>query len=297
MLDLHIHTSFSSDGVYTPHEIFKMAKEKGISTISLTDHNEVRANFEALTLAETYGFKYIPGAEFNSFWNGRDVHILGYFIDYRSRVILDVIEGIKTKKFNQTKERVLKLKELGFLIELDDVLAETKGRPATGVSFLKAILKRDKNLKDERLFPYIYGEKSRSPYMNFYNDYLTPGKPAFVELKDIPTEQVIKIIIEAKGIPVIAHPKDMEEGDIFKLKEFGAMGLEAYSSYHDNERRQYYLNLAEKLNMVVTAGSDFHGESIKKDVKLGSVGNVATNIVDELERIYTERYGEKYRCM
>lgn len=293
MIDLHIHTSYSSDGVYKPEEILKMAKEKGIKAMSFTDHNEVAANLDACHLARKYEIKYIPGVEFNSFWKGRDVHVLGYYLDYSSAKIKEFLENLRRKKQEQTVERVKKLKELGFLITLEDVIEETKGRPATGVSFLKAILKIDENLKDERLFSYIRGEKSRSPYMNFYNDYLTPGKPAFVELKDAPTEEVIKLINACYGIPVVAHPKDLNEKELAELKEMGAKGIEVYSSYHTTEQKLYYRDLAMRLEMIVTAGSDFHGEEIKKDVKLGSVGAVDENIIEDMEKQYRKLYGKE----
>lgn len=291
MVDLHIHTKFSSDGMYSPVEIIEMAVKIGVKTISFTDHNEILANYEGVELASNYGIKYITGVEFNSFWQGKDVHVLGYLIDFKSKKLHCFLEDIKDKKLKQTQERVKKLQELGFSISFEDVLAEAKSRPATGVTFLKSMLKRQENLKDERLFPYISGEKSRSPFMNFYNDYLTPGKPAFVELKDTPTEEVIKLIRECRGVPVIAHPKDLDEEQIKLLKSYGAVGIEAYSSYHNEEKKQFYANLAEKLNMIVTAGSDFHGEEIKKDVKLGNVGEITIDVVKLLENIYREMYG------
>lgn len=291
MVDLHIHTKFSSDGMYSPAEIIEMAVKIGIKTVSFTDHNEILANYDGVELASKYAIKYITGVEFNSFWQGKDVHVLGYFIDFKSKKLHRFIEEIKDKKLKQTRERVKKLQELGFSISLEDVLAEAKSRPATGVTFLKSMLKRPENLKDERLFPYLSGEKSRSPFMNFYNDYLIPGKPAFVELKDTPTEEVIKLIKECRGVPVVAHPKDLDEEQIKLLKGYGAAGIEAYSSYHSEERKCFYVNLAEKLNMVVTAGSDFHGEEIKKDVKLGSVGEITIDVVTNLEKVHGEMYG------
>lgn len=297
MVDLHVHTSFSSDGIYSPLKLMEMAKEKGIMVLSFTDHNEVKANFEAEALARQYGIRYIPGVEFNSFWKGRDIHVLGYYINFRAQPLKTFLEDLQKKKYRQTIERVKRLQELNFSIALEDVLEETKGRPATGVSFLKAMLKRQENLKDERLHPYIYGEKSRSPYMNFYNDYLTPGKPAFVELKDAPTAEVIELIRRCEGIPVIAHPKDLKEEDIVELKGMGAMGLEAYSSYHDAERKIFYRNLAKALNMIITAGSDFHGETIKKDVKLGSVGEIEEDIIENMERLYRDCYGKDPVCL
>lgn len=293
MVDLHIHTYYSSDGLYSPEEIMKMAMSKGITTLSFTDHNEIKANFEGVSLARHWGIKFIPGVEFNSFWEGKDIHVLGYYLDYGANVVREFIEELKGKKFKQTVERVKKLSELGFHITLEDVLEETKNRPATGVSFLKAMLKRKENHSDSRLFPYIKGDKSRSPFMNFYNDYLTPGKPAFVELKDAPTDEVIKLIIDCNGIPVIAHPKDLEVEDLKRLKSYGALGLEAFSSYHSEEKKAFYLQIAHELDMIVTAGSDFHGESIKKDVHLGDVGVLPIDVVKLLEQLYWEKYGKK----
>lgn len=297
MWDLHIHTFFSSDGIYSPTEIYDLARQKGLKAISFTDHNEVKANYEGVSLANRYNIKFVPGVEFNSFFESRDVHILGYFIDYKSSLVENFIENIKVKKLNQTKQRTEKLQELGFCLTLDDVLAEAKERPATGVSFLKAILKYEKNLKDKRLTPYISGDKSRSPFMNFYNDFLCPGKPAFVPLKDAASDEVIDLILKCKGIPVIAHPRDLTKESILKLKSYGAMGLEVFSTYHDKEKRDFYLKMSEELKMIITAGSDFHGQEIKKDVRLGEISDLNLDVVSKMENFYEEFYGKKPCCL
>lgn len=293
MLDLHIHTNFSSDGMYSPRQIFEIAKVKGIKALSFADHNEVAANHEGEKLSGKFGIYYVTGTELNSYYDGKDIHILGYFLDYKSAGIEKFLEHVKSKKDEQTHQRYAKLKDLGFMLEIEDVAAAAGGKPATGVSFLKALLKNQKNIKDERLEPYISGAKSRSPFMHFYNDFFKPGCPAFVEIKDVPSGEVIDVILKACGIPVIAHPKDLTKEDIIKLKEFGAKGIEVYTSYHDDERRSFYRGLARELCMVITAGSDFHGEEIKKDVKLGEIGGNDMAILDNLKKIYRELYGKE----
>lgn len=297
MWDLHIHTFFSSDGIHSPTEIYELAKQKGLKAISFTDHNDIEANYEGVSLSNRYNIKFVPGVEFNSFFEDRDVHILGYFIDYKSSLVEDFIANIKSKKLNQTKLRTEKLRELGFYLTLDDVLAEAKGRPATGVSFLKAILKYERNLKDKRITAYISGDKCRSPFMNFYNDFLCPGKPAFVPLKDADSDDVIDLILRCKGIPIIAHPRDLTKESILKLKSYGAMGLEVFSTYHDKEKRDFYLKLSEELKMVITGGSDFHGLEIKKDVLLGEIADLNVDVLSNLENCYKEFYGEKPCCL
>jgi predicted metal-dependent phosphoesterase TrpH len=139
------------------------------------------------------------------------------------------------------------------------------------VSFLKAILSHPENRRDPRLRPYIDGDRSRSPYVNFYRDYLRGGKPAFVSMEDVSTPEAVRKIKRLGGIPILAHPSDTGEENIRALIRSGLEGLEAYSPYHTPEEQGAFRVFAETHGLLVTAGSDFHGKSVKPDVELGQV--------------------------
>ncbi|MCX7769934.1 MAG: PHP domain-containing protein [Proteobacteria bacterium] len=292
MIDLHIHTTFSSDGIYRPETILKKAVEKGLKALSFTDHNEILANYIGLKKAKNFNLKYIIGTEITSYYKKRELHILGYFFSIDSQIIKDLLKNIRNEKLMQAKKICKKLQNLGFEIYLEDVLKFSKRKPPTGVSFLKAILKNNKNLKDERLIPYIKGGKKRSPFMHFYNDWLTPNKPAYVPGKEITTEEAIYSIIKSNGLAVIAHPQNLSEADIEELIRMGLNGIEVYTTYHDEKKRLFYKTIAEKRGLIMTAGSDYHGERIKKDVHLGEIGENDIVLLERMEEYYKKYYGK-----
>jgi predicted metal-dependent phosphoesterase TrpH len=271
VIDLHIHTNASSDGQHSPREIFEMARNKGLRAIAFADHNSVGNVEEGLQLSGEFDMEFLSCLELNTFHNGLDLHLLAFFIDPRSRILQNWLESIHQEKKEQAQERLHKLNELGFSFSWEDLQKFSGDRIPTGVSFLKAILNRKENRDDPRLRPYIDGIRSRSPYVNFYRDYLRGGKPAFVQMEDISTIMAIGKIKELGGTPILAHPSDTGEKIIRHLIANGLEGLEVYSPYHDARDQENFRVLAEKHGVLVTAGSDFHGKAVKPDVEIGGV--------------------------
>jgi predicted metal-dependent phosphoesterase TrpH len=271
MIDLHIHTNASSDGQHSPREIFKMARRKGLRAIAFADHNSVGNVGEGTRLAGEFKIEFISCMELNTLFNGLDLHLLAYFVDPQSLELQAWLEEIHHKKAEQARKRMEKLNELGFFFTEEDLNAFSEGCLPTGVSFLKAILSHPENRRDPRLRPYIDGDRSRSPYVNFYRDYLRGGKPAFVSMEDVSTPEAVRKIKRLGGIPILAHPSDTGEENIRALIRSGLEGLEAYSPYHTPEEQGAFRLFAETHGLLVTAGSDFHGKSVKPDVELGQV--------------------------
>ena len=272
MIDLHIHTNASSDGQHSPREIFEMARNKGLRAIAFADHNSVDNVEEGFRISREFSVEFIPCLELNTLQNNLDLHLLAFFIDPRSPSLKNWLERIHRKKHEQAKKRVEKLNELGFIFSWDDLRKFSGDRIPTGMSFLKAILSRGENRGDPRLRPYIDGDRSASPYVNFYLDYLRGGKPASVQMEDIATVAAVAKIKELRGIPILAHPSDTGEENIRQLIDAGLEGLEAYSPYHDAQEQEAFRKFAQKHGLLVTAGSDFHGKGVKPDVELGKVG-------------------------
>jgi len=160
---------------------------------------------------------------------------------------------------------------LGFSFSWDDLRKFCGGRIPTGMSFLQAILSRQENRQDSRLRPYIDGNRSHSPYVNFYRDYLRGGKPAFAPMEDVPTIRAIAKIKDLGGTPILAHPSDTGEENIRQLIDNGLEGLEVYSPYHDPPAQENFKDFAERHGLLITAGSDFHGKAVKPDVELGGI--------------------------
>lgn len=271
MIDLHIHTNASSDGQHSPREIFQMARRKGLRAIAFADHNSVQNVGEGIRLAGEFGIEFIPCLELNTLFNGLDLHLLAYFVDPQSLELQKWLVKIHQKKAEQARKRLERLNELGFFFTEQDLNAFSEGCLPTGMSFLKAILSHPENRRDPRLRPYIDGDRSRSPYVNFYRDYLRGGKPAFVSMEDVSTPEAVRKIRGLGGIPILAHPSDTGEENIRALIRSGLEGLEVYSPYHTPEEQGAFRVFAETHGLLVTAGSDFHGKNVKPDVELGQV--------------------------
>jgi len=220
--------------------------------------------------------------ELNTLHCGLDLHILAYFIQPQSARLRRWLAEIHGKKIEQASRRMERLNELGFRFNQEDLDRFSEGRIPTGRSFLEAILSRGENRADPRLKPYIDGERSASPYVNFYRDYLRGGKPAFVPLEDVSSLDAIRRIKDLGGIPVLAHPSDTGEANIFSLAQGGLEGLEVYSPYHTPAEQEAFRLLAETQGLLITAGSDFHGKKIKPDVELGQVRGNSYEWVEKL---------------
>jgi predicted metal-dependent phosphoesterase TrpH len=290
MIDLHIHTQASSDGQHSPREIFVMAREKGLKAIAFADHNSVANVEEGLRLSDEFGIEFIPCMELNTFHNDLDLHLLAFYIHPHHPALQEWLKSIHQKKQEQAEKRVVKLNELGFIFDWEDLRRFSTDRIPTGMSFLQAILSRKENLNDPRLRPYIDGNRSDSPYVHFYQDYLRGGKPAFVQMEDIATVQAIQKIKELGAIPVLAHPSDTGEKNLRQLVANGLEGLEVYSPYHDVQEQEAFRIFARQHNLLITAGSDFHGKAIKPDVELGEVAGNHREILYHLKNHYKRKY-------
>ena len=283
MIDLHIHTIASSDGQHTPHEIFTMAQHAGLKAIAFADHNSIGSVTEGFALAKAFDIEFISCLELNTFYLDHDLHILAYFIDYRSEELKKWLEEVHEEKIVQSGKRIEKLNELGFVFSMDDVKKFSGKRIPTGISFLKAIVSRKENRSDERIVRFTEGDRSHSPYVNFYRDYLRGGKPAFVPLTTVETVSVMKRIQQWGGIPVLAHPSDTGDEIILDLIKEGLPGLEVFSSYHSPQEEEHLLALTKGHNLLATAGSDFHGSTIKPDVTLGGIRGNSYELLEKLK--------------
>jgi 3',5'-nucleoside bisphosphate phosphatase len=289
VIDLHIHTDASSDGQHTPREIMAMAREIGLQTLAFADHNSIEHLAEGRELAEASGIEFIPCMELNTFHRGLDLHLLAYFINPQNPELRVWLGEILQKKIEQAEKRVVRLNELGFFFDSADLRRFSKGRIPTGMSFLQAILSRKENLDDPRLQPFIDGPRSGSPYVNFYRDYLRGGKPAFVHIEDIHTVEAIQKIKALGGVPVLAHPSDTGDRNILQLVENGLEGLEVYTPYHNEKEQEAFRKLAEAHGLLLTAGSDFHGKTIKPDVDLGLAGRNHDDLATKLKEHWKDK--------
>jgi len=253
--DLHIHTT-KSDGTCKPKEVVQMAKNENLSTIAITDHDTLDGIDEAKEASELYGIEIIPGIELNSYDDRQDVHILGYFIDYKNNDLMEKLKDIRESRVNRAKLIISKLNAMNINITYDDVLSHTKesfiGRPHIARAIVKA----------------GYARSTKEAF----DKYIGEDKPAYVKRYRLHPFDSIKMITNAGGIPVLAHPGLLIDKEIIKhLIANGLKGIEVYHSKHSKTDTEIFKNFALENNLLITGGSDFHGVDVDGEYLLGTV--------------------------
>ncbi|MGM0471748.1 MAG: PHP domain-containing protein [Bacillota bacterium] len=286
LVDLHTHTYYSADGEYSPEEIIDLAVNEGLSAVAITDHDTVEGVSEAIAAGRKQNLEVIPGIEFDTQFYGLNLHILGYYLDWQSERLAEVTTEIRKRQLEQSHKRVKLLQEMDFNLEWAEVEKEANIFPVGGM-IAKVLLTNGRNDDDERLEPYRSGERSDQPCFNFYLDYFLPNKPAYVEVELPDSREIIELIHQLGGVAIIAHPGsaiDLAENEevLTKLTASGLDGLEAYSTYHSSPEVTAFANWAKARNLLLTAGSDFHGK-LKPKVDLGGIEQNNYQLVRELK--------------
>jgi predicted metal-dependent phosphoesterase TrpH len=250
-----------SDGTLTPRQVVELAKEKGLKAIAITDHDNTSGIQEALEAGHELEVEVIPGVEISAAYNFGTLHILGYFIDYNHGELTTKCEWLRGERENRISKILNKLKEQGVLISEDDVNSESKGN-SPGKPHVANL---------------IYKKGYTKSYQEAFDKYLVKGTAAYVPKVKLEPVDAIGLIVNAGGIAVLAHPHSLDIQhsdrlcDILKsFIEMGLKGIEVYYPQHTAQQTQLYLNMAKKLNLIVTGGTDFHGSN-KPGVELGVI--------------------------
>lgn len=283
-VDLHIHSCWSGDADFRPEVLVRRAKQMGFEAISIADHDSIRAYPAALAAGEEEGVEVIPSLEMTTQYDGREFHLLMPFVDWLSPGLGGVLDRAREVRLSEGRERVDNLRRLGFPLSWEEVQAAAlrKGEDVLPVGvFIARVLLDKPEVRNELLWAKYYGRGSGEPdAFLFYSDYFEKGRPAYAPKKYIDLVEVLDLAPRTGGAPVLAHPGApfVQAGrrDLEQLKERGLRGLEVYTSYHkpplcpDHSLESLYLELAESLGLVPTAGSDFHGQ-IKPFIPFGFV--------------------------
>ena len=250
MVDMHIHTN-NSDGQYSTYEIVKMLKKLDIEMFSITDHDNVDACEEIKNIELPEQTKYIPGIEFSAINEIYNCHILGYNIDYKNLSLIEECTIIKKRRLNKIKTIIKYLEK-----NHDIFLSETEQNS----------LFKKKGITGRFDLCRILIEKGYGKKQEIYEKYLSNIDGVKTHRSNI--ERIIKVIKDANGIAVLAHPKEIEEDYkvniedmIEKFIEKGIDGIEVFNTIHTLEDAKRYFLLAQKYNLLITGGSDFHGMS------------------------------------
>ena len=258
MIDLHTHST-ASDGTYTPAQLMEYAHARNINAIALTDHDSIDGIIEAQKKARELSMEFIPGIELSIQWPTGEFHLLGLGLQSPSKELLGAIDFLRQERDNRNIKMAQKLQEQGIAITYEEVVekagTKTIGRPHF------ASLMIEKGFIRQR--------------QQAFDQYFAKGRPCYVERTGLDLEDAVKAIKTSGGIPVQAHPLSMYgsggkmEDTMIDIQMHGVEGLEAW---HPGTRvsEAYRLEeLARKLGMTATAGSDFHGEKVRADRKIG----------------------------
>jgi predicted metal-dependent phosphoesterase TrpH len=250
-IDLHMHTT-ASDGASTPTELVEKCIELGLETIAVTDHDNVTSFEEVKQLGQEKGLNVVSGIEISTYRGGAEYHILGYFVDPENDALLGLTETILDSRVERTHKMIEKLTEMGYPLEFKDVK-----KYATGVSLGRPHVAR-------AMVDKGYIEKIGDA---FTKEFIDGGGKAYVEKKNILPVEAIEVIIRAGGVPVIAHPyiinhgQPLDKEEITRLKNVGLKGVEVYQTKHNKKITKKYKKIAEELDLLITGGSDYHGEN------------------------------------
>jgi 3',5'-nucleoside bisphosphate phosphatase len=272
-VDLHIHSIFSDDGELGVENIVEISKENNMKFISITDHNSVKGVPRAVECGNKADLEVIPGIEIDCSYNSLNLHVLGYFIDYTKKEFDELEKNIYEQEMKIAYEKIEKLQNnTGLKIDCDEVLEKANGRIITGELIGEILLNKEDSINNELLKPYLNnGVRSYMPYVNFYWDFFSQGKIAYVPMNYISLREAINLIKNSNGVPIIAHPGNNLKNNmdiIDSIIKEGVEGIEVFSSYHSQEQTYYFYNKACEHKVLITCGSDFHGKN-KPNIIIG----------------------------
>lgn len=288
-IDLHMHSNYSDDGEFSPKKIVELCLEKGVKYFAIADHNSTKGVAEAKEYCDDKDITIIPAIELDCTIDGVNLHLLGYNVDYKSDDFERIEENIIAQEQVASKERMRLVRELGIKFEDSVIDRLSKNGVVNGEMIAEAAMLFDKNKENKLLNPYYEGGlRSDNPYVNFYWDYCSQGKPAYAEVKFISLQEAIKVVEDNGGIPVLAHPGNnvKENKDLLeKIIKAGVKGLEVYSSYHNEKQTAFYKDFAINNNLIMTCGSDFHGKT-KPSISIGGISceDNEEKIINELSK-------------
>ena len=258
MIDLHVHTT-ASDGQYSPTEIIEKAASKNISVMAITDHDTAAGIDEAAKAAKKNNITLIPGTELNISFPTGEFHLLGLGFTHISPSLQSIFDKLIQDRNNRNYQIIEKMKSAGIEISLEEIQTD----------FPNTIIGR----------PHFAAELQKKGIVKTrqqaFDQYLAKGRPMYVERTGANLDESIVAIKESGGVPVIAHPMSLYlswgklPDQLINFYERGVLGMEAF---HPGARVTECLRLeelAKKIGFFVTAGSDFHGEKIRADRKLG----------------------------
>ena len=265
--DLHLHTT-TSDGRLTPAALVRLAAEKGLDVIAITDHDSVGGIDDALLAARSFPLlKVIPGVEFNTDIANGEVHILGYFVDHQSQELEQTLNSLRQSRGQRARRIIDKLAKLGIHVEWEWVKQ----------------LAGDGSIGRPHIAQAMLEQGHISSLQEAFSKYIGRRGPAYVERERLTPVAAVELVLRAGGLPVLAHPASIDhlEELLGQLKQAGLVGLEAYYNGYGQPTIDWLVTIANKHGLIISGGSDFHGLGDNSETPIGGV-DVPTEGVEQL---------------
>lgn len=277
LVDLHVHTHYS-DGDHSPEFIVNLAKKQGLKAVSVTDHDTTKGIKEALEAAGRYGLEVLPGIEISANYNRTSVHILGFFkADENLYERLETIESALKKSQDARTQRTL----------LSAEKCQAEGFKVTPAN-LKSAAEKSAYISRSHLALFLY-ETGQVQSVNEALFLTGKGGVAYVPYLYTPsTKEAISMIVDNGGVAFVSHPNGLLKKINFEdfLKEqigYGLSGIEVYSSKHTKEQEEGFIALAQKYNILMSGGTDYHGNKLKPQIELGKTVSVPYTFLERIK--------------
>ncbi len=257
-IDLHVHSD-KSDGSLSPSDLVSYAIKQGVSAFALTDHDTVDGIDDAIAASKGTSVTVIPGIELSTAYEGKDIHIVGLFIDKEQPAFRERIGRFANARINRNLEMCDKLTEYGMPITYDELTAAFPNAVITRAHYARLMMQKG------------YVKSLKEAFERYIGDY----GPCFIPRKKITPEEGVRFILSANGLPVLAHPMQYGMGDarlqqlIDSLKEAGLVAMEAIYCTHTPSEEAKLCKLAKENGLLISGGSDFHGKA-KPGLELGT---------------------------
>lgn len=280
LIDMHTHTCYS-DGELSPLELIRLAIDKRIGVLGITDHDTidgVKMIDRSSSLIVDSGIKVINGIELSAKVDKGRMHILGYCIDLNNNELNNKMLVLKDNSINSVLSIMEQIKrDYGIRFGYDDI---------------KNLVNSNHNLGRPDLAKLCVKYGYATSCQDAFNKYLVDAHNKIRQTsKGLLYQECLELIINSGGIPVLAHPKLLELSEkefLVLLKEMincGLMGIEVYHSSHSDDDINFYLDVANRYNLLVSGGSDFHGKSVKPNIELGNGDIKSLSLVNYISKI------------
>lgn len=255
-IDLHTHTT-CSDGNTPPRELVRLAHEAEVDVLAVTDHDTVEALPECVDEGARQGVRIVPGIELSTRFEAKEVHVLGYGFDPGASALRERLTDLHRRRRERVGRICTRLGELGVTLEPEEVLREAGGKSVGRRHVARALLRKG-----------LVGSLEEA-----FGRYLGADSPAYVPAHEMTPREARDLVHAHGGLAVLAHPGFLEDDRLVErlLDEVRFDGIEVFHRYESAVRYRTYLEIALRRNLLITGGSDFHGDRNSRNAGLGEM--------------------------